>query len=59
MEKQVKPDWITDEQWVAVPSEFHWLSQKRGAESLAQSKTQTTEEIKAQFLRLRSVKNWK
>ena len=33
MEKIVKPDWVTDRQWKAVPNEDHWLNQKKGEES--------------------------
>jgi hypothetical protein len=58
MEKKEKPDWITDRQWKAVPSEGHWLSQKRGAEYIAQSKPATPEEAIAQMKRLRNEKNW-
>ena len=53
-----KPDWITDEQWAVVTSEKHWLSQKEGKEYIAQSKPLTTEQAEAQFLHLRSEKNW-
>lgn len=59
MEKQVKPDWITDEQWKAVPSIGWWEDRKQGAEYIKQSKPRTTQEVQAQFSRLRSEKSWK
>lgn len=58
MEKQEKPDWITDRQWKTVPNEDHWLSQKRIGEYIANSKPVTPEEAIAQMERLRSEKNW-
>lgn len=58
MEKKEKPDWITDRQWAAVPSEGHWLSQKRIGESIVQSKPATPEEAIAQLKQLRNEKNW-
>lgn len=58
-QKEVKPDWITDEQWEAIPYSDHWLNQKKGAEYIKQSKPATPEESKAQFERLRNEKNWK
>lgn len=57
--KSEKPEWITERQWEAVPSEAHWLSQKRGEEYIAQSKPVTPQEAIAQLERLRSEKNWK
>ncbi len=59
MEHEMKPDWITDEQWKAVPSISWWEDQKQGAEYIKQSKPRTTQEVQAQFSRLRSEKNWK
>ena len=56
MEKKEKPDWINDEQWAAIPSETHWLNQKKGAEFIVKSKTLTMEEVIAQFERLRNEK---
>ncbi len=53
-----KPDWITDEQWKAVPSIGWWEDQKQGAEYIKQSKPRTTQEVQAQFSRLRNEKNW-
>jgi hypothetical protein len=53
-----KPDWITDEQWKAVPSISWWEDQKQGAEYIKQSKPRTTQEVQAQFSRLRSERNW-
>ena len=58
-QKEVKPDWITDEQWKAIPYSDHWLNQKKGAEYIKQSKPATMEEAHAQFERLRNEKNWK
>lgn len=58
-QKEVKPDWITDEQWEAIPYSDHWLNQKEGAEYIKQSKPATMEEVHAQFERLRNEKNWK
>ena len=57
-EEQTKPDWITDEQWKAVPSISWWEDRKPGAEYIKQSKTPTIQEAQAQFSRLRSEKNW-
>jgi hypothetical protein len=59
METQTKPDWITDEQWKAVPSIGWWENNRKGAEHIAQSKPPTKEEVSAQFSRLRNEKNWK
>jgi hypothetical protein len=56
-DSQVKPDWITDEQWKAVPSVEWWENNRKGAESIAQSKPQTMQEIRDQFSRLRNSKN--
>ena len=39
--KQEKPDWITDEQWKAVPSEDWWKNQKSGTEYIKQSSPAT------------------
>lgn len=57
--KSEKPEWITERQWEAVPSVNHWLNQKKGMESYAQSKPATPTEAIAQLERLRSEKNWK
>lgn len=59
METQTKPDWITEEQWKAVPSIGWWENNRKGAEHIAQSKPPTMEEALAQFSRLRNEKNWK
>lgn len=56
---QQKPDWITDEQWKAVPSISWWEDRKQGAEYIKQSKPLTTQEVKDQFSRLRNERNWK
>ncbi len=29
MKKEVKPDWITDRQWAAIPHVKHWEMQRR------------------------------
>ncbi len=54
----IKPDWITDEQWHNVPSVQWWENQKQGEIYLEQSKPVTTEEALAQIERLRTSKNW-
>ena len=53
-----KPDWITAEQWKAVPSISWWEDQKQGAEFIKQSKPRTIQEVQDQFSRLRSERNW-
>ena len=58
MEQQIKPDWITDEQWSIVPSVGWWEDSKKMGESIAQSKPVTPEEALAQTIRLRNSKNW-
>ena len=58
MEKEQKPDWITDEQWKGVPSIAWWENNKKIGESLARQKPSTVQEAQAQFLRLRNSKNW-
>ena len=57
--EQVKPDWITDEQWKANPNIYHWEQEKKGAESQAKLPPVTPEEALAQTIRLRNEKNWK
>jgi hypothetical protein len=59
MEKEQKPDWITDEQWKIKPLVAWWEDSKKQGESIAQSKPVSVEEARAQFIRLRSEKNWK
>ncbi len=54
----IKPDWITDEQWHNVPSVQWWEDQKLKKDYLEQSKPVTTEEALAQMERLRTSKNW-
>jgi len=56
--KQIKPNWITEEQWNIVPSIRWWEDQKMGAEYIKQSKPVTYEEALAQFTRLRNSDNW-
>jgi hypothetical protein len=58
MEKQEKPDWITDKQWNTVPSVAWWEDSKKQGEYIEQSKPATVEEVQAQFSRLRNEKNW-
>lgn len=59
MKQQEKPDWITDEQWAAVPHVEWWENNRKGAEYIAQSKPHTPEEALAYFERLRNDKNWR
>jgi hypothetical protein len=59
MKKEQKPDWITDEQWGIKPLVSWWEDSKEQGESIAQSKPVSVEEARAQFIRLRSEKNWK
>jgi hypothetical protein len=47
MDNQQKPDWITDEQWKAVPSISWWEDQKKGEEYIKQSNPRTTHEVQA------------
>lgn len=54
----IKQDWITDEQWQAVPSVQWWENQRDGKIYLEQSKPVTVEEALAQMERLRNSKNW-
>ena len=54
MEKEQKPDWITDEQWKGVPSIAWWENNKKIGESLARQKPSTVQEAQAQFSRLRN-----
>lgn len=58
-QKVEKPDWITDKEWNAVPSVGWWEDVRVRKQSIAQQKPATTEEVKAQFSRLRNEKNWK
>lgn len=58
MENQIRPDWITQEQWSINPNIHHWKSSRKAMESLKQSKPVTTQEAQAQFSRLRNEKNW-
>jgi hypothetical protein len=59
MSKQQKPDWITDQQWKAVPSVEWWEDARVKMQSIAQRKPLTPEGAKALFARLKSEKNWK
>jgi hypothetical protein len=58
-ENNIKPDWITEEQWKNVPSVQWWEDQKQGEIYIKQSKPVTLEEALAQMERLRNSKNWK
>ena len=58
MEHQIKPDWITPEQWEVNPNIHHWESSRKAMESLKQSKPVPQQQAKAQFSRLRNSKNW-
>ncbi len=58
MDNQQKPNWITKEQWTAVPSINWWADSKKRMEYIAQSKPVTPEEALAQTMRLRNSKNW-
>lgn len=59
MDNQTKPDWITEEQWKAVPNVQWWEDCKKRAESIARSKPATTQQKFDQITRLRNEKNWK
>ena len=41
MEKQAKPEWITDEQWEANPNIYHWEQSREAMKSLKQLLNQT------------------
>ena len=55
---QVKPDWITDDQWKINPNVYHWEHSKKAMESQALLPTPTLEEVLEQTMRLRNEKNW-
>ena len=57
-EKEIKPDWITDEQWKAVPSIGWWKDVQKKKESIAKQKPMSVEEVKAMFERARNESNW-
>jgi hypothetical protein len=42
MKQEKKYEWITKEQWVAVPYESWWEDQRKGAEYIAQLSPRTT-----------------
>lgn len=54
----IKPDWITQNQWNTVPSVQRCEDQKQGEIYIKQSKPVTPEEALAQMERLRNSKNW-
>lgn len=58
MEEKVKPDWITDKQWAANPNIYHWEQERKGMESIKNSKPVTAQEAAEQFIRLRNSKSW-
>ncbi len=52
MDKQKKPNWITDEQWEANPNIFHWERSREAMHSLKQLQEQpplTREEVEQQM----------
>ncbi len=55
---QVKPDWITDDQWKINPNVYHWEQSKKAMDLQKLLPTPTLEEVKAQFSRLSDSKNW-
>ena len=57
-EENTHPDWITDEQWKAVPSAQWWEDSRRCAEYLANAEPVSREEALAQFERLRQDPKW-
>lgn len=40
MEKQIKPDWITDEQWKANPNVYHWERSRAAMKSVKKMQKQ-------------------
>lgn len=40
MNKQTKPDWITDEQWKANPNVYHWERSRAAMQSVKQLQEQ-------------------
>jgi hypothetical protein len=56
MEKQQKPDWITDEQWEANPNVYHWEQSRKAMQFLKQSqKVPITHEEVVQQMRNRRI----
>lgn len=53
MEAQVKPDWITDQQWAANPNVYHWERSLKANQSNAHSKPVTYQQAVEQERRLR------
>lgn len=53
MESQVKPDWITDQQWAANPNIYQWERSRKAMQYNAQSKPVTYEEAVEQERRNR------
>jgi hypothetical protein len=52
METKTKPNWITAEQWSAVPFIDWWADSKKRMEYIAQSKPVTPQEALAQSMKL-------
>ncbi len=57
-ENNIKPDWITQEQWKNVPSVQWWVNQKQGEIYIKQLKPVTAEEAIEQMVKLRQSANW-
>jgi len=52
MDKQKKPNWITDEQWEVNPNIYHWEQSREAMQSLKQLQEQpplTREEVEQQM----------
>jgi len=52
MENQIKPSWITDEQWSANPNVYHWERSRAATLSVKQSQEQlslTREQIEREM----------
>lgn len=40
MESDIKPDWVTDEQWKANPNLYHWEQSRAAMESVKRMQEQ-------------------
>lgn len=58
-ENQTKPDWITLEQWKAVPNVQWWENNRARSEYIKNSRPVTQEEALAQLKSHRESPNWK
>lgn len=56
---QTKPDWITPEQWKAVPNVQWWENNRASSEYIKNSRPVTQEEALAQLKSHRESPNWK